>query len=169
MSTDPWSDGNEGDDEGSSYPPIRIDRAHPGTSRLGIKVEGISDVLEGDYGDYVLVSGELLYQVDAVGGKQDDPEPAPEVGETVQFLIPFKNDDPKVMGHIQEEIDKALRRTKAGRGFLKVGDTFHVKLVELQAKNSKGKAYPKDKQFGKHAVKVERPAPDFPEGDDLPF
>lgn len=167
---DPWANGEGDDDSGTSYPPIRIDREAAGTSRFGLKVQDISDVLEGDYGNYVLVVGELLYAVDALGGKQEDPEPAPEVGETVQTLIPFKDEDPKVKGHIQEEIDKALKRIKVrGGGFLKPGDTFHLKLVELQAANSKGKKYPKGKEFGKHAVKVERPEPDFPGEDDTPY
>lgn len=164
MSTDPWNDG-EDDNEGSSNPTIRIDREHAGSSRFGLKVDSISDVREGEYSNYVLLVGELQYATDALSGTQDDPEPAPEVGTVVQFLVPFGEGDQK-QGHIQEEIDKALRR-KGDRGFVKPGDTLHVKLMELKEKNAKGKRYPKGKEFGKHAVKVDRPAPDF--GDDRPY
>src|SRR4051812_21187754 len=100
MSVDPWDDGSE--DEGTSYPTIRIDRAHPGSSRFGIKVDEISEVREGEYSDYVLLVGELQYATDALSGTQDDPEPAPEVGSTVQFLVPFAEGDKKP-GHLQEE------------------------------------------------------------------
>lgn len=137
--------------------PIRTDRKKAGSSRFTIEVTDVSDPVDGDYGQYVLVSGVLKFQVDASGGTQDEPQPAPEVGEDVTYLVSWGDGAPK---HVQEEIQRAVKRAGGRKGeFVKAGDVLSVKLVELVEKKANGTRYPKGKEFGKHAAVVSRPEP----------
>lgn len=164
------------DDGASSGNPIRTDRSKAGTSRFGLLIEDIGDIMTGDYGDYRLITGELLYQVDALGGTADEPEAAPEVGDTVSYLVGnwVEPEDGKPR-HIQEEIQKSVRKVTKRPGFVRQGDTLHVKLVELVMTKANGTKYPKNKEFGRHVVLVERPTPDSDpladtiQSDDAPF
>lgn len=154
--------------------PIRTDRSKAGTSSFSLKVDDVSDVREGDYGSYVLVSGEVTRQVDTVGGNSEDPGDSPVVGDYASYLVSW-SEDTTAARHVQEEIQKAVKRAGGPlRGFVKPGDLLHVKLLELQAATKAGKKYPKGKEFGRHAFKVERHIVDpfaATEGqsDDLPF
>jgi len=153
MTYDPLAD-DEGTQSGN---PIRTDRSKPG-SRFGILVEDIGDIQSGDYGDYRLITGELVYEVDAVGGTVDEPSDAPAPGEQVSFLVGnWVEPGEGQPRHIQEEIQKSVRKVTKRPGFVKPGDTLHVKFVELVMTKKNGQKYPKNKEFGRHVVLVERP------------
>lgn len=152
---DPFASGDPA--TGPAGNPIRTDRKKAGTSRFTIEVTDVSEPVEGDFGEFVLVSGVLKFQEDAIGGTADEPGPAPEVGEDVTYLVSWGGDRPKP---VQEEIEKAVKRAGGRKGeFVKPGDVLSVKLAELMYKNSKGKAYPKGKEFGRHVAVVVRPEP----------
>ena len=77
-------------------------------------------------------------------------------------------------GKIQEEIQKSVRKVTKRPGFVKPGDTLHVKFVELVMTKKNGQKYPKNKEFGRHVVLVERPDNSDPlaqetGSEDVPF